>query len=207
VLFCDDADRLTEEDEAVLQRFKTRTLPSYFLVVNKVDRWIRKKIIPRLANFVLDRINFCADCPFSALAQLKNLDRLERLVESYIPEGVQILSWRSQITIASFSCFGPLKLCVKKSLSPNWVRSALWNVGGADWGSLFTEESGNSPSVCADFSWTLIGPKKRFPIIGEKRGDKIKAYWPKEAPTVLIWGRNFVFQHLKLMLNPFFPGI
>ena len=58
------------------------------LVVNKVDQLDQKEdLLPRLANLA-DRMDFAQIVPISALRN-NNLDRLERLVESYMPEGTQ----------------------------------------------------------------------------------------------------------------------
>ncbi|MGR0280003.1 GTPase Era [Marinomonas dokdonensis] len=86
VLFVVDADRWTEEDESVLQKVKYASCP-VILVVNKVDQLEQQdSLLPRLANLA-ERMEFAQVVPISALRN-KNLDRLERLVTGYIPEGM-----------------------------------------------------------------------------------------------------------------------
>ncbi|MEO9653770.1 GTPase Era [Marinomonas sp.] len=86
VLFVVDADRWTEEDESVLQKVKYASCP-VILVVNKVDQLEQQdSLLPRLAN-LSERMAFAQVVPISALRN-KNLDRLERLVTGYIPEGM-----------------------------------------------------------------------------------------------------------------------
>ena len=86
ILFVVDAERWTEEDESVLQKVKYARCP-VVVVANKVDQMGKKDdILPRLAN-LSERIDFAPIVPISALRN-KNLDRLERVVDSYIPEGM-----------------------------------------------------------------------------------------------------------------------
>lgn len=86
VLFVVDADRWTEEDESVLQKVKYASCP-VILVVNKVDQLEQQdSLLPRLANLA-ERMAFAQVVPISALRN-KNLDRLERVVTGYIPEGM-----------------------------------------------------------------------------------------------------------------------
>lgn len=86
VLFVVDGERWTDEDESVLQKVQNARCP-VVLVVNKVDKLDQKEeLLPRLAE-LSERMSFAQIVPISALRN-KNLDRLERLVESYIPEGM-----------------------------------------------------------------------------------------------------------------------
>jgi GTPase len=87
VLFLIDAERWTEEDQAVLEKVKHVRCP-VFLVVNKVDKLEDKDtLLPKLARYS-DMMNFAQIVPISALKG-KNLERLERLTESLMPEGGQ----------------------------------------------------------------------------------------------------------------------
>lgn len=86
VVFLVDKHRWTDEDDWVLEKLKRATCP-VILAVNKVDQ-IRDKgaILPSLEK-LSDKMDFAHIIPISA-KQGHNVDRLERLVESYIPEGV-----------------------------------------------------------------------------------------------------------------------
>ncbi|TDO96357.1 GTP-binding protein Era [Marinomonas balearica] len=87
VLFVIDAERWTDEDESVLQKVQYAQCP-VVLVVNKVDNLDEKdELLPKLA-LLSEKMEFAQIVPISALRN-KNLDRLENLVESYIPEGTQ----------------------------------------------------------------------------------------------------------------------
>ncbi|GAB3488747.1 GTPase Era [Marinomonas epiphytica] len=84
VLFVVDADRWTEEDESVLQKVQYASCP-VILVANKVDQLSHPDdLLPRLAN-LSERMEFAHVVPISALRN-NNLDRLESIVESFIPE-------------------------------------------------------------------------------------------------------------------------
>lgn len=85
VLFLIDAERWTDEDQAVLEKVKHSRCP-VFLVVNKVDKLNEKDgLLPKLARYA-DMMNYAQIVPISALKG-KNLDRLERLVEVLMPAG------------------------------------------------------------------------------------------------------------------------
>ncbi|MCO4785153.1 GTPase Era [Marinomonas atlantica] len=87
VLFVIDAERWTEEDDNVLAKVRYADCP-VVLVVNKVDQLDDKEeLLPKLAA-LSEKMTFSQIIPISALRN-KNLDRLESLVESYIPEGEQ----------------------------------------------------------------------------------------------------------------------
>ena len=87
VLFVIDAERWTEEDDNVLAKVRHAECP-VVLVVNKVDKLEEKdELLPRMMS-LSEKMDFSQIVPISALRN-KNLDRLEALVESYIPEGVQ----------------------------------------------------------------------------------------------------------------------
>lgn len=87
VLFVIEAERWTEQDEVVLQRVQYADAP-VVLVVNKVDKLEEKdELLPRLMQ-LSEKMDFAQIVPISALRN-SNLDRLEQLVESYIPEGSQ----------------------------------------------------------------------------------------------------------------------
>ncbi len=79
-----DRTRWTDEDEMVLQTIKQQRAP-VILVVNKID-FIKEKesLLPYLQE-LSDKHNFDQIIPLSAKTG-SNLDRLEQIIESYLPE-------------------------------------------------------------------------------------------------------------------------
>ena len=84
ILMLVDRTRWTEEDEMVLQAVKSQRAP-VVLVVNKVD-FVREKeeLLPVLQQ-LSSRHNFDQIIPVSAKTG-HNIERLENLIESYLPE-------------------------------------------------------------------------------------------------------------------------
>jgi GTP-binding protein Era len=84
ILMLVDRTRWTEEDEIVLQAVKSQRAP-VVLVVNKVD-FVREKeeLLPVLQE-LSSRHNFDQIIPVSAKTG-HNVERLENLIESYLPE-------------------------------------------------------------------------------------------------------------------------
>ncbi|UXD86908.1 GTPase Era [Thalassolituus hydrocarboniclasticus] len=84
ILMLVDRTRWTEEDEMVLQAIKSQRAP-VVLVVNKVD-FVREKeeLLPVLQE-LSSRHNFDQIIPVSAKTG-HNVERLENLIESYLPE-------------------------------------------------------------------------------------------------------------------------
>lgn len=84
VLMLVDRTRWTEEDDMVLQAIKSQRAP-VVLVVNKVD-FVREKeeLLPVLQQ-LSSRHNFDQIIPVSAKTG-HNVERLENLIESYLPE-------------------------------------------------------------------------------------------------------------------------
>ncbi|WP_286719034.1 GTPase Era, partial [Thalassolituus sp. UBA2009] len=84
ILMLVDRTRWTEEDEMVLQAVKSQRAP-VVLVVNKVD-FVREKeeLLPVLQE-LSSRHNFDQIIPVSAKTG-HNVERLENLIESYLPE-------------------------------------------------------------------------------------------------------------------------
>ena len=79
-----DRTRWTDEDEMVLQTIKQQRAP-VILVVNKID-FIKEKdtLLPYLQE-LSDKHNFDQIIPLSAKTG-SNLERLEQIIESYLPE-------------------------------------------------------------------------------------------------------------------------
>lgn len=93
-----EALRWTEEDEAVLERLQEFTNP-VILAVNKVDRITAKsQLLPFLQSLDGKR-NFAEIVPLSARTGV-NVDKLEGLIASLLPEGEFIFA-PDQITTAS----------------------------------------------------------------------------------------------------------
>ncbi|MCV2403839.1 GTPase Era [Marinomonas sp. C2222] len=184
VLFVIDGDRWTEEDESVLQKVKHATCP-VILVVNKVDQFDQKEnLLPRLANFA-DRMSFAQIVPISALRN-DNLDRLERLVESYIPEGMQFYP-EDQITNRS-SRFLAAEI-VREKITRQLGQEVPYEV------AVQIEEFRYEESAIHISALILVERNGQKRIIIGDRGEKIKLIG-KEARIDM----EDLFQH-KVMLN------
>lgn len=184
VLFVIDADRWTEEDESVLQKVKQARCP-VILVVNKVDQLDQKTdLLPRLAN-LSDRMNFAQIVPISALRN-NNLDRLERLVESYMPEGTQFYP-EDQITNRS-SRFLAAEI-VREKITRQLGQEVPYEV------AVQIEEFVYEESAIHISALILVERNGQKRIIIGERGDKIKLIG-KEARIDM----ENLFQH-KVMLN------
>lgn len=93
-----EALRWTEEDEAVLERLQEFTNP-VILAANKVDRiTVKSQLLPFLQSLDGKR-NFAEIVPLSARTGV-NVDKLEGLIASLLPEGEFIFA-SDQITTAS----------------------------------------------------------------------------------------------------------
>lgn len=93
-----EALRWTEEDEAVLERLQEFTNP-VILAANKVDRiTVKSQLLPFLQSLDGKR-NFAEIVPLSARTGV-NVDKLEGLIASLLPEGEFIFA-PDQITTAS----------------------------------------------------------------------------------------------------------
>lgn len=79
-----DRMRWTEEDEMVLQAVSQQRAP-VLLVVNKIDFVKDKEALLPWLQEVAGRYNFAQIVPLSAKTG-NNVERLERLIESYMPE-------------------------------------------------------------------------------------------------------------------------
>jgi len=184
VLFVIDADRWTEEDESVLQKVKHARCP-VILVVNKVDQLDQQEdLLPRLAN-LSERMNFSQIVPISALRN-NNLDRLERLVESYIPEGAQFYP-EDQITNRS-SRFLAAEI-VREKITRQLGQEVPYEV------AVQIEEFTYEASAIHISALILVERNGQKRIIIGERGDKIKLIG-KEARIDM----ENLFQH-KVMLN------
>ncbi|BFM51005.1 GTPase Era [Marinomonas sp. THO17] len=184
VLFVVDADRWTEEDESVLQKVKHASCP-VILVVNKVDQLEQKdELLPRLAN-LSERMEFAQIVPISALRN-KNLDRLERLVESYIPEGMQYYP-EDQITNRS-SRFLAAEI-VREKITRQLGQEVPYEV------AVQIEEFVYEASAIHISALILVERNGQKRIIIGDRGEKIKLIG-KEARIDM----EELFQH-KVMLN------
>ncbi|MCP5161622.1 MAG: GTPase Era [Hahellaceae bacterium] len=86
VVFLVDRHRWTEEDEWVLEKIKRVSCP-VILAVNKVDQIADRAVLLPFIQDMSSKMNFDAIVPLSA-KQGHNVDRLESLIGTYIPEGV-----------------------------------------------------------------------------------------------------------------------
>jgi len=80
-----DRTRWTEEDDMVLEAISQQRSP-IVLVVNKVDSLQDKEVLLPYLQRVSERHSFDQIVPLSAKTG-RNIDRLENLIESYLPEG------------------------------------------------------------------------------------------------------------------------
>jgi len=184
ILFVVDVDRWTEEDESVLQKVKYARCP-VVLVVNKVDQVKEKEtILPRLAN-LSERMEFAQVVPISALRN-DNLDRLERLVESYIPEGVAFYP-EDQITNRS-SRFLAAEI-VREKITRQLGQEVPYEV------AVQIEEFVYEETAIHISALILVERNGQKRIIIGERGEKIKLIG-KEARIDM----ENLFQH-KVMLN------
>lgn len=86
IIFLVDRLRWTEEDEMVLQKLKHTKTP-VILVVNKVDRLEEKEQLIPWLDELSRKMDFAHIVPVSARSGY-NVERLERLVNSYLPESI-----------------------------------------------------------------------------------------------------------------------
>ena len=85
VLFLVDRTAWTEEDQIVLEKVQHAKCP-VILVVNKVDQLAEKSsLLPQL-GILAEKMNFADIIPVSAKSG-RNVDKLEELICSYMPEG------------------------------------------------------------------------------------------------------------------------
>ena len=80
-----DRTRWTEEDDLVLQAVSQQRAP-VVLVVNKADSLKDKDVLLPYLQCLAERHSFDQIIPLSAKTG-RNVDRLENLIESYLPEG------------------------------------------------------------------------------------------------------------------------
>ena len=85
ILFLVENIKWTDEDEAVLQKLLTTKIP-VVLVVNKSDRIEDKARLFDHMNKLSEKMTFAEIIPISA-KNGKHVDKLEEIVESYMPEG------------------------------------------------------------------------------------------------------------------------
>lgn len=84
ILFVVDVDKWTDEDESVLEKLQTQSVP-VVLVVNKIDYLKDKEqLLPQLQQ-LSSKMNFFAVLPLSALKG-KNVEGLEKEVLRALPE-------------------------------------------------------------------------------------------------------------------------
>lgn len=86
IIFLVDRLRWNEEDEMVLQKLKHTKTP-VILVVNKVDRLEEKEQLIPWLDELSRKMDFAHIVPVSARNGY-NVERLERLVNSYLPESI-----------------------------------------------------------------------------------------------------------------------
>lgn len=84
VLFVVDRMRWTDEDELVWNKVRHLEIP-VIIVVNKVDRLDEKKALLPHLEWLTDQLPKAEVVPVSAL-QDRNLDRLQEVIASYLPE-------------------------------------------------------------------------------------------------------------------------
>lgn len=85
VIFVVDKLHWTEEDEMVVKRLENNASP-VILAINKVDEIDDKEALLPHLQALTQRVNVAEVVPISALRG-HNLDRLEEVVVSYLPEG------------------------------------------------------------------------------------------------------------------------
>ncbi|BFM16783.1 GTPase Era [Maricurvus nonylphenolicus] len=85
VIFVVDKLHWTEEDEMVIKRLENNASP-VILAINKVDELDDKEALLPHLQALNERVNVAEVVPISALRG-HNLDRLEEIVVSYLPEG------------------------------------------------------------------------------------------------------------------------
>ena len=95
ILFLVDNIKWTDEDEAVLQKLQTTKIP-VVLVVNKSDRVNDKARLFNHMHTLSEKMNFAEIIPISA-KNGKHVDKLEEIVESYMPEG-ELIYPEDQVT-------------------------------------------------------------------------------------------------------------
>jgi GTP-binding protein Era len=84
ILFVVQANKWTEEDQGIIERFKTVSCP-VVLVVNKMDKLASKKQLLPLIKELSSHYNFAEIIPVSALNGI-NVEILEQKVSSLLPE-------------------------------------------------------------------------------------------------------------------------
>jgi len=95
ILFMVEGTKWTDEDEAVLLKLTHTTIP-VVLVVNKSDRIEDKTKLFDHMNKLSEKRDFTQIIPISA-KNGKHIDKLEELVESFIPEG-ELIYPEDQVT-------------------------------------------------------------------------------------------------------------
>ncbi len=85
ILFLVENVKWTDEDEAVLRKLKDTKIP-VVLVVNKSDRMTDKARLFDHMNTLSQKMTFAEIIPVSA-KNGKHIDKLEEMVDSYMPEG------------------------------------------------------------------------------------------------------------------------
>jgi GTP-binding protein Era len=85
VIFLVDKLHWTEEDEMVVKRLENNASP-VILAINKVDEIDDKEALLPHLQALTERVNVAEVVPISALRG-HNLDRLEEIIVSYLPEG------------------------------------------------------------------------------------------------------------------------
>jgi GTP-binding protein Era len=85
VIFVVDKLHWTEEDEMVVKRLENNASP-VILAINKVDEIDDKEALLPHLQALTERVNVAEVVPISALRG-HNLDRLEEIIVSYLPEG------------------------------------------------------------------------------------------------------------------------
>lgn len=84
VLFVVQANKWTEEDQAIIEKFKTVNCP-VVLVVNKMDKLASKKQLLPIFKELSSKYNFAEIIPVSALNGI-NVEELEQKVSTLLPE-------------------------------------------------------------------------------------------------------------------------
>lgn len=101
-LFLVSAEHWTDEDDLVLDQLRKVRCP-VILVVNKIDQISERDKLLALLQSLSAKFDFAAVVPISA-RQRDNVDELEKLVTSYLPEG-EFLYSEDQVTDSQKSFF------------------------------------------------------------------------------------------------------
>lgn len=86
ILFVVQANKWTDEDQAIIEKFKMVNVP-VVLVVNKMDKLAGKKQLLPLITELSSKYDFAEIIPVSALNGI-NVEKLEQLVSGFLPQSV-----------------------------------------------------------------------------------------------------------------------